>query len=83
MNSRSSLENHTRFQTKMDKVYIRFSSDQNGTKTLPVGRNRCPDIEGHPTSWFNLSPMRLYEKNVDSFTRANGNSACADCLALL
>ena len=27
--------------------------------------------------------MRLYEKNVDSFTRANGNSACADCLALL
>ena len=32
--SRSSLKNHTRFQTKMAKVYTRFP-DQNGAKTLP------------------------------------------------
>ena len=36
MSSRSSLENHTRFQTKMGKVYTRFL-DQNGAKTLPNG----------------------------------------------
>ena len=42
MNSRSSLENHTRFQTKIDKVYIRFSSDQNGTETLPFGAEQMP-----------------------------------------
>ena len=34
--SRSSLKNRTRFQTKMGKVYTRFS-DQNRTKTLPDG----------------------------------------------
>ena len=33
---RSSLENHTRFQTKMGKVYNPFS-DQNSAKTLPDG----------------------------------------------
>ena len=33
---RSSLKNHTRFQTKMGKVYDPFS-DQNGTKTPPDG----------------------------------------------
>ena len=32
IHSRSSLENHTRLQTKMDKVYSRFS-DQKGPKT--------------------------------------------------
>ena len=33
----SSLENHTRFQTKMGKVYTSLYSfsDQNGAKTLP------------------------------------------------
>ena len=33
--SRSSLENHTRFQTKMCKVFL----DQKGPKTLPFGRH--------------------------------------------
>ena len=35
----SSLENHTRFQTKGGKVYTGFQLDQNGAKTLPDGRN--------------------------------------------
>lgn len=35
---RRSLENHTRFQTKMGKVYTRFHTKrQNGAKTLPAG----------------------------------------------
>ena len=34
--SRSSLENHTQFQTKMGKVYTLFS-DQKGLKTPPSG----------------------------------------------
>ena len=33
----SSVVNHTRFQTKMGKVYIVPFSDQNGAKTLPFG----------------------------------------------
>ena len=45
----SSLENHTRFQTKMGKIYSRLISEQKGTKTLPdvaahtyrVARNFC------------------------------------------
>ena len=37
IHSRSSLETHTRLETKMDNVYTRFSSDQNGAKTLPDG----------------------------------------------
>ena len=37
IHSRSSLENHTRFQTKMGKVYTRLPADQNGSKTLPSG----------------------------------------------
>ena len=36
MHSSSSLENNTRFQTKMGKVIARFS-DQNGAKTLAFG----------------------------------------------
>ena len=32
-----SLKTHTRFQTKMGKVYVYRFSDQNGTKTLPDG----------------------------------------------
>ena len=35
IHSRSSLENPTRFQIKIDSVYL--ISDQNGTKTLPSG----------------------------------------------
>ena len=37
IHSRSSLENHTRFETKMGKVYDYPFSDQNGAKTLPDG----------------------------------------------
>ena len=37
IHSLSSLENHTRFQTKMDKVYTVPFSDQNATKTQPFG----------------------------------------------
>ena len=36
--SGSSLENNTRFQTKMDEVIARFS-DQNGAKPYPLGRH--------------------------------------------
>ena len=36
IHSRSSLKNHTRFQTKIGKVYTRFS-DQNSAKTLSDG----------------------------------------------
>ena len=40
MNSRSSLENHTRFETKMGKVYDYPFSDQKGARTLPDGAAR-------------------------------------------
>ena len=36
IHSDSSLENNTRFQPKMGKVFARFS-DQNGANTLPFG----------------------------------------------
>ena len=36
MHSRTSLENYTRFQTKMCKIYTRFP-DRNDAKTLPFG----------------------------------------------
>ena len=36
IHSRNSLENHTRFQIKMGKVYPRFKT-KNGAKTLPYG----------------------------------------------
>ena len=36
IHSRNSLENHTRFQIKMGKVYTRFKT-KNGAKTLPYG----------------------------------------------
>ena len=36
IHTRSSLENHTRFQTEMGKVRA-FFSDQNRSKTLPSG----------------------------------------------
>ena len=35
IHSRSSLENHTRFQTKMGKVYITHFQTQKGPKTIP------------------------------------------------
>ena len=35
---RSSLENHTRFQTKMDKVYTRFQT-KTAQKPYPMGRH--------------------------------------------
>ena len=63
MNSRSSLENHTRFQTKIDKVYIRFSSDQNGTKTLPFGAEQMPWYRGSPNQLRQLEPYAfIWEK---------------------
>ena len=39
MHSRSSLENHTRFQTKMGKLYTRFQTQKAKTKTFtgPLG----------------------------------------------
>ena len=37
IHSRSSLENHTRFQTKMGKVYITHFQTQKGRKTIPFG----------------------------------------------
>ena len=37
IHSRSSLENHTRFQTKMGKVYITRFQTQKGPKTIPFG----------------------------------------------
>ena len=37
ISSRSSLENHTRFQTKMDKVYTRFQN-KTAQKPYPMGR---------------------------------------------
>ena len=36
IHSRSSLKNHTRFQTKMDKVYTHFQTKM-AQKTLPFG----------------------------------------------
>ena len=36
--SRGSLENHTRFQAKMVKIYTPFS-DQTGSKTIPFRRH--------------------------------------------
>ena len=38
IHSRSSLENHTRFQTKMGKVYTRFQT-KTAQKPYPMGRD--------------------------------------------
>ena len=38
IHSRSSLKNHTRFQTKMGEVYTRFQS-KTAQKPYPMGRN--------------------------------------------
>ena len=38
VHSRSSLENHTRFQTKMGKVYTRFQT-KTAQKPYPMGRH--------------------------------------------
>ena len=38
MHSRSSLKNHTRFQTKMGKVYTRFQTKTEQKPTWRVGR---------------------------------------------
>ena len=38
IHSRSSLENHTRFQTKMGKVYTRFQT-KTAQKPPPMGRH--------------------------------------------
>ena len=38
IHSRSSLENHTRFQTKMGKVYTRFQT-KTAQKPYPLGRH--------------------------------------------
>ena len=58
MNSCSSPENQTRFQTKMSKFYTR--SDQYGTKTIPLGaahsymahmREYSPHPSGLKATW--------------------------------
>ena len=49
---RSSLENHTRFQTKMGKVYTRFQ-----TKTLP----------DHVCNSHDLSVLQSIEKEKEKF----------------
>ena len=58
MHSRSSLENHTRFHTKMGKVYTRLPADQNGSKTLPsrAAYTYLAYIREYPTP---LAPFRL------------------------
>ena len=44
IHSRSSLENHTRFQTKMSKVYTRFHT-KTAQKPYPMGRQIRESIE--------------------------------------
>ena len=44
---RSSLKNHTRFQTKMGKVYIRFQT-KTTQKPYPMGRHLCSLYKGVP-----------------------------------
>ena len=48
IHSRSSLEKHTRFQTKMGKVYTRFQRDQNGAN--------------NPTRWGGTYLYILYKR---------------------
>ena len=43
IHSRSSLENHTRFQTKMGKVYNRFQT-KTAQKPYPFGRHPAPPL---------------------------------------
>ena len=49
--SRSSLENHTRFQTKMDKVYTRFQTET-AQKAYPMGRHIATWLIPLGVSWY-------------------------------
>ena len=58
IHSRSLLENHTRFQTKMGKVYIRFRPET-GQKPYPLGRHMpvstyCRDLLQSVTPFCNF-----------------------------
>ena len=53
IHSRSSLENHTQFQTKMGKVYTRFQT-KTAKKTLPDGEahTHIAYIREYPQSFW-------------------------------
>ena len=58
IHSRSLLENHTQFQTKMGKVYIRFRPET-GQKPYPLGRHMpvstyCRDLLQSVTLFCNF-----------------------------
>ena len=56
---RRSLENYTRFQTKMGKAYTRFHSGQNDSKSIPFGAART-DIIAYVKEVYN----RLKKKGL-------------------
>ena len=55
--SRRSLENHTRFQTKMGKVYTRFKTET-AQKPYPLGRH-IPSMRASSPIWASLARTRL------------------------
>ena len=67
IHSQQSLENHTRFQTKIGKVYtqggVYLFSDRKGPKTPPVGAANTYKAymrEHPPTRVYTVYPTRIF-----------------------
>ena len=67
--SRSSFENHTRFQTKMGKVYTRFQTET-AQKPYPLGRH-IPSMQASSPIWASLARTRLPLAPFRIFQRRN------------
>ena len=69
--SRSSLENHTRFQTKMGKVYTRFQTKR-GPKPYPLGRYIPMALPGEATrESYYVKFTKCLEKPLRSIVTLN------------
>ena len=69
--SRSSLENHTRFQTKMGKVYTRFQTKR-GPKPYPLGRHIPMALPGEATrESYYVKFTKCLEKPLRSIVTLN------------
>ena len=71
VHSRSSLENHTRFQTKMGKVYTRFQTKR-GPKPYPLGRYIPMALPGEATrESYYVKFTKCLEKPLRSIVTLN------------
>ena len=80
IHSRSSLENHTRFQTKMSKVYTRFQTKKTKTPSLLGGiylyglhkgvpASRGTKIERDLTTFLRFSSQLLSDLRANSWLK--------------